>query len=296
MGDTASSEEIIVENEENTLNKIEDSDKTKSDDEIKVKDKIKSKVEDIEIVGSVKFTKDDTDIYENIYIVFVEPESSGNIGFIARTMANFGLKNLVLINPSELEKEAYYYAMHAKFIVENVEIYKSLNDFLMFKKINFVIGSTGKPGGSYNLSRIAITPSELSEIINFNNKIAIIFGREGNGLNNDEIRLCDVIVSIPTNEDYPIMNVSHAVAIILYELFKDRNKFSGIGLIEANSIEKEYLISDLKEIIKTLNLPEHKQKTNLQTFKNIINRAFITGREAHTLKGLFRKIKLILKK
>ncbi|MDR2830028.1 MAG: RNA methyltransferase [Methanobrevibacter sp.] len=232
----------------------------------------------------------------NVYIVFVEPESSGNIGFIARTMANFGLKNLVLINPPKLEKEAYYYAMHAEDIVKNAEIYTTFDEFLRFRRIDFSIGSTSKPGGSYNLSRIAIKPNELNETINFNNKIAIIFGREGNGLNNNEIEKCDVIVSIPTNKLYPIMNVSHAVAIILYELFKDKNELLGIGLAEVNNIEKQCLISDLKEIIDILNLPKHKQKTNLKTFKNIINRAFITGREAHTLKGLFRKIKIKLLK
>ena len=51
---------------------------------------------------------------ENIYIVFVECETPGNIGFLARTMANFGLKNLVLINPPTLTNEAYYQAPHGK--------------------------------------------------------------------------------------------------------------------------------------------------------------------------------------
>ena len=60
---------------------------------------------------------------ENIFIVFVECETPGNIGFLARTMANFGLKNLVLINPPTLTNEAYYQATHGKYIVENAKIY-----------------------------------------------------------------------------------------------------------------------------------------------------------------------------
>jgi TrmH family RNA methyltransferase len=230
-------------------------------------------------------------IYDNIYIIFIEPESLGNIGFIARVIANFGLKNLVLINPPKLEKEAYYYAVHAQNIVENAKIYKTLDESLKSLTIDFIIGSTGKPGGSYNLSRIAITPEMLNETINFKNKIAILFGREGNGLNNNEIEKCDIIVSIPTNKLYPVMNVSHAVAIILYELFKDKNELLTIDTGEAKSMEKEYLLSEIEEVIETLDLPEHKKRTSLKSFKNIINRAFITGREAHTLKGLFRRIK-----
>ncbi|MDR2873912.1 MAG: RNA methyltransferase [Methanobrevibacter sp.] len=251
------------------------------------------------IMSNKEFKENETDkyinIYDNIHIIFIEPESLGNIGFIARVMANFGLKNLVLINPPKLEKEAYYYAVHAQNIVKNAKIYKTLDESLKSLPIEFVIGSTGKPGGSYNLSRIAMKPDELNKTINFKNKIAILFGREGNGLNNNEIEKCDIIVSIPTNKLYPVMNVSHAVAIMLYELFKDKNEFSAIDIYEAKSIEKEYLLSEIEEVIETLNLPKHKKRTSLKSFKNIISRAFITGREAHTLKGLFRKIKLKLK-
>ena len=59
---------------------------------------------------------------ENIYVVFVECESPGNVGFLARTMANFGLHKLVLINPCTLKDDAYYQAMHARETVENAEI------------------------------------------------------------------------------------------------------------------------------------------------------------------------------
>ena len=65
-----------------------------------------------------------------IYVVFVEPESPGNIGFLARTMKNFGLTNLVLINPCELKNESYYQAMHARDVVSNCEIYETLEEFL----------------------------------------------------------------------------------------------------------------------------------------------------------------------
>lgn len=210
-------------------------------------------------------------------------------------MGNFGLKNLVLINPCELKKEAYYQAMHAKNIVSNSKIFDTLDNFLKSENIDFIVGSTGTPGGSYNLSRIPIKPEELGNSMNFTNKIAILFGREGNGLYNEEINLCDIIVSIPTDYSYPIMNISHAAAIIFYEIFKNRNEFPVEGLEESTALEKKYLLEDMKEIISMLDIPEHKEKTGLKSFKNIINRAFITGREAHTLKGILRRIKMKLK-
>lgn len=228
---------------------------------------------------------------ENIYIVFVECETPGNVGFLARTMANFGLKNLVLINPTKLTNEAYYQATHGKYIVENAMIFNTLDEFYQSKRIDFKVASTGTVSGSYNLARIPIKPEDLGKSLNVSNKIAILFGREGDGLSNKEIGDCDICVSIPTDPTYPIMNISHAAAIIFYELFKNKHEFGVEGLNESTELEKDYLISDMKEIISTLDIPEHKKKNGLKTFNNIISRAFITSREAHTFKGILRRVK-----
>ncbi len=228
---------------------------------------------------------------DNIYIVFVECETPGNIGFLARTMANFGLKNLVLINPPTLTNEAYYQATHGKYIVENAKIYKTLDEFYQSQRIDFKVASTGMAGGSYNLSRIPLRPEELGKSMNVSNKIAILFGREGNGLTNAEIDDCDICVSIPTDPAYPIMNISHAAAIIFYELFKNRHEYGVEGLSESTPLEKEYLVKDMAELINSLDIPDHKKRNGLKTFNNIISRAFITGREAHTFKGILRRLK-----
>lgn len=228
---------------------------------------------------------------KNIYIVFVECETPGNVGFLARTMANFGLKNLVLINPTTLTQEAYYQATHGKYIVENALIYSNLDEFYQSRKIDFKIATTGVAGGSYNLSRIPLKPEQLAENINVNNKIAILFGREGNGLTNKEVENCDISVSIPADPTYPILNISHAAAIIFYELFKNKHEYPVEDLIESTGMEKDYLIKDMTDLINELDIPDHKKKNGIKTFKNIINRAFITGREAHTLKGILRRLK-----
>ncbi|MBM4241597.1 MAG: TrmJ/YjtD family RNA methyltransferase [Euryarchaeota archaeon] len=226
-----------------------------------------------------------------IYVVFVEPESPGNIGFLARSMKNFGFFDLVLINPCEIGEEAYYYAMHAKDIITNCKIYDTLPEFIDHEKIDFNIGTTGTAGGSYNVSRIAITPEQFAESLNINGNIAILFGREGNGLSNEEISLCDVIVTIPTHEAYPIMNISHAAAIIFYEMFKQKKNYTFEGLEEATASEKTALIDDMNNIIQDLGYPPHKRKIASVVFRRIIGRAFISGREAHTLKGVLRRIK-----
>jgi TrmH family RNA methyltransferase len=231
-----------------------------------------------------------------IYVVFVEPETSGNIGFLARTMKNFGLTNLVLINPCKLEDESYYQAMHARDVVNNLKTYDSLEKFLIHKKIDSAVATTGTAGGSYNVARIAITPEQLAVSINYNGNLALIFGREGNGLSNKEIALCDVIVSIPTHETYPILNITHAAAIIFYEMFKKEKSYPVDRLEAASSAEKESLMDYMDEIILKLGYPQHKNNNASLVFKRIIGRAFISGREAHTLKGTLRRIKSRIKK
>jgi TrmH family RNA methyltransferase len=290
IGDTAVSEQKVVET--TPINSPEEEKKAekKSTSTKKAKSKTQSRG-----TGRVKLVRDkddqETNLFkENIYIVFVECETPGNIGFLARTMANFGLKNLVLINPPTLTNEAFYQATHGKYIVENAKIYQTLEEFYQSQRIDFKVASTGMAGGSYNLSRIPLRPEQLGESMNVSNKIAILFGREGDGLSNKEIEDCDICVSIPTDPTYPIMNISHAAAIIFYELFKNRHDFGVEGVNESSELEKDYLLKDMNSLIDTLDIPEHKKKNGKKTFRNIISRAFITGREAHTMKGILRRL------
>ena len=293
IGDAAVSEEKVVET--TTMASPESKKESKSEKKSTSTKKAKSKTQS-RGTGRVKLLrqKEEEEISlfkENIYIVFVECETPGNIGFLARTMANFGLKNLVLINPPTLTNEAYYQATHGKYIVKNAKIYPTLDEFYQSQRIDFKVASTGMAGGSYNLSRIPLKPEELGKSMNVSNKIAILFGREGNGLTNKEIDDCDICVSIPTDPTYPIMNISHAAAIIFYELFKNKQDFGVEGLSESSDLEKEYLQKDMNALIDSLDIPEHKKKNGKKTFNNIISRAFITGREAHTLKGILRRLK-----
>ncbi len=293
IGDAAVTEEKVVET--TAMNSPETKEESKTEKKSTSTKKAKSKTQSR---GSARAKlireKEEKELNlfkENIYIVFVECETPGNVGFLARTMANFGLKNLVLINPTKLTNEAYYQATHGKYIVENAKIYQSLDEFYQSQRIDFKVASTGMAGGSYNLSRIPIRPEELGKSMNVSNKIAILFGREGDGLTNKEISDCDICVSIPTDPTYPIMNISHAAAIIFYELFKNKHDYAVEGLSESSNLEKDYLQKDMNDLIDSLDIPEHKKKNAKKTFNNIISRAFITGREAFTLKGILRRLK-----
>lgn len=225
-----------------------------------------------------------------IYTVFVEPKTPGNIGFLARTMKNFGLKKLILINPCKLENSAYFQASHARDVVREAKIYDSISDFIQENEITTIVGTTGTAGGSYNIPRITITPEELGKTMHINGNIALLFGREGEGLSNEELELCDILVTIPTSDEYPIMNISHAAAIVFYEIYKNQKDYP-IDNMEIASFEDKNIITELcNEIISKLDYPDHKRKNVEIITKRIIGRAFIAGRESKTLRGTLNRI------
>ncbi|MFW5852562.1 MAG: RNA methyltransferase, partial [Nanoarchaeota archaeon] len=144
----------------------------------------------------------------DIDIVLVEPEIAGNIGAVARVMKNFGFNSLVLVNPKcdPKSSEAVCRAKNAQDVLENLRTVGSIDEL----SYNHKIGTTGKLGSDYNISRSPTTPSEFAEDIP-SGKTGIFFGRESHGLTNEEIVMMDFLLTIPSNPEYPILNLSHAV-------------------------------------------------------------------------------------
>jgi len=223
-----------------------------------------------------------------IYVVLVEPEYAGNVGFTARAMMNFGFRKLVVVNPKvELNGDARIFASHAVEVLERSLVVDSFDDAISL--FDFAVGTTSRVGGDYNVLRVPITPRMLAESIwEVEGRVGIFFGRESIGLKNEELARCDLVVSIPASESYPVLNVSHAVAVILYELFSHKGEIGGWRFREASRVEKEMLLKYFDALLKALNYPEHKRRIANLIFRHVIGRAFISGREAHTLMGVFR--------
>lgn len=231
---------------------------------------------------------------DDIRVVFVEPLFEINIGYIARTMKNFGIKELYIVKPrTSIGKTSLIFSAHAKDIIRNVTIVDKLEEAI--SNVDYVIGTTGKFSKSdLRVLRIPITPEELGiNLASYEGKVALLFGREDIGLKNNELELCDVVVVIPANIEYPILNVSHAAAIIFYEIYK-YNVFKKMkkpfGLTRAKREEISILLKFYNNIVDNLKMPEFRKKIAKMIFKRMVGRAFLTGREVYTLIGVFRKI------
>ncbi len=218
-----------------------------------------------------------------VSVILVEPESSGNIGSTARAMKNFGVKDLILINPCRIDMEARSRAMHAWDIVKNAKKISSLDEVTGF---DFLVGTTAKSFDS-STTRASMTPRELAEMLEITDaKIGLVFGRESRGLTNQELRKCDIVLTIPTDEEYKSMNLSHAVAVVLYELYgrkKPRRK--------ADKKERDALIMLFSKLANSLDL--RNPENAIKMFRNVISRAIISGSEA---KGIAVVLKRCIEK
>ena len=224
-------------------------------------------------------------------IILVEPETEGNIGAVARVMKNFDFEELILINPkaNHLGREALDRATHAKSILKKAKI----KDFSCLKSFDYLIGTTAMLGSDYNIPRSPLTPEQLAEKISkAKGKIGILIGREGTGLNNEEIRKCDFIVAIPTSKKYPTMNISHAVSIILYELSKKLGKEKINEHINfATKKDKEIILRYVNKVLDKMEFStKEKKETQRMVWKRIVGKAMLTKREAFALMGFLRKL------
>lgn len=223
-------------------------------------------------------------------VILVEPRYEGNVGSVARVMKNFGFGDLVLVNPPEIGREARAMAMHGRDILDDVRVVDGFG--VLGGEFDFLVATTAVVASDKNPLRTPIFPGDLRSSLDFDGRVGLVFGREDYGLYNEEIGLCDLIVSIPTSREYPTLNLSHSVAVILYEISKQklesgRRKLK--KLRRADLVEKQVLLDKFDSFVDQVHSREQDARMAKKTFRQLIGRAFISGRESFTLIGLFRR-------
>lgn len=221
-----------------------------------------------------------------IRIILVEPMYQGNVGSVARAMKNFGYTDLVLVNPCKLEGEARAMSSHARDVLEGARITSTLDEAV--KGASLRIGTTGITGlkTGEHIRLPLYTSRELKEKLkDCSGTIAILFGREDTGFRNDELKSFDMLFTVPTSEIYPIMNLSHAVAVVLYEL----SDLEGGNSPLAEGFDLQLLYGHLEKLLEEIDYPPHKKDKTFLMLRRILGRAGLTPREVQTLRGIIRK-------
>ncbi|MDZ8188447.1 MAG: RNA methyltransferase [Nostoc sp. ChiSLP02] len=231
-------------------------------------------------------------------IVLVEPAGPINLGAIARVMKNFGLDNLVLVNPQcdRLSAEALMMAVHAKEILESAVIVPTLPEAL-YGCVR-AIATTGRVR-SWEIPlenpRTAL-PWLLEEP---EKPTALIFGREDRGLSNEELNYAQRFVFIPTSQNYLSLNLATAVAICCYELSQSSQQaqtqaFPQTELASLDLVETYY--QQLESLLLKIGyLYPHTAASRMEKFRQLYNRAGLQTGELAMLRGILRQVEWALK-
>ncbi len=155
---------------------------------------------------------------DNIRIVLVGAMYGGNVGAVCRAMCNMGLVDLALVQPRPLNwDEARWMACHAVEILDNHSVFDSLRSATA--DCMCVWGTTARSGLYRQHARSAREWAPAIVEAAAKGRVALVFGREDNGLTNEELALCTHLIRIPTAESYPSLNVAQAVLLCAYEVF-----------------------------------------------------------------------------
>ena len=210
--------------------------------------------------------------FSNLKVILVEPNGPLNVGSVARLCSNFEVDELRIVSPKcdIFSLEAKKMALKGQKFLKHCKVFDNIQNAifdwtLSFKKIN---------------------------------NLAIIFGREDRGLTNSELLLANKTFNIPTSQDNPSLNLSHAVSIVLYELNKSskknlNNELKVFNLASSNEVHDTFV--ELEEMLLRVGyLLEHTSKAKISKFKNFILRANTSMHEINVLRGIVHQISWFL--
>lgn len=225
-------------------------------------------------------------------IILVRTEYEMNLGSAARLMANFGLSPLYLVKPDCMVGfTAKMYAKHAGGILEKAVVCGTLAQAT--KGCRMVVGTTGVLRRHRDALRHPLMLEELRERIagqkwRATDTIAILFGAEGNGLTEDEIKACDMLVTIPTTHRYPVINLSHSIAVVLYALTCQQKKLRHRG--EAAEPQQAKALADTFDMLTDRYASNLRDPPKVKlAFKRVIGRSMPDRVEVASLITVLRQ-------
>ncbi len=233
-------------------------------------------------------------VLEQLTIVLVAPAGALNIGSTARAMANFGASDLRLVTPQtdHLQDEARKMAVKATVILEQATVFDDLGSALA--DCRFALGTTRR-FGKYREN--LLHPDQAAEYalpLLQKGRVALVFGREDSGLKTEELDLCQRLITIPTSDLLPSMNLAQSVAVCLYEFARSLGAGKGAAAAArklADNARLEEMFQHMRTTFQTIDYidpqnPEH----ILRAYRRFLGRAALDPREVRILRGLLSQI------
>ncbi len=229
--------------------------------------------------------------------MLVEPAGPLNVGSIARLCANYNIQDLRLVSPkcNPSDPEAVRMAVHGDAVLANASIFTSLLEAVA--DCQQIVASCGRiDHGDIPLQ----SPEDIAPWIDRGRtqglRSALVFGREDRGLSNEELQFSQRVVQLHTGDLYPSLNLSHAVAIVLHELERERRSDtkpdSNRTAIPASAPELEDCLRDAEALLLEVGfLLDHTARARMAKVKGLVQRALIRSDEVALLRGMVRQLR-----
>ena len=228
-------------------------------------------------------------------VVLVEPQTPGNIGTAARAVKNFGLTGLQLVDPPTEEPtgEARAFAGQAR---ADVLAAAETTSFDAVVEGFHTIGTTATvtSSGQGHVRLPVTTPTQLRDTLSSRGgDVALVFGREGDGLTNEELAQMDEVCTIPADPAYPVLNLGQAVTVCAYALsplmLQEHAHIDAATTPLADPTATEQLHLYLQELLTLVEPKEHKRAKSGRMLRRVLGRAHLTSGEVATLTGVIRR-------
>lgn len=220
----------------------------------------------------------------------MKPREGGNVGSTARAMKNMGLHRLKLVSPGDyLNEQCRRMAGKAIELIHSAEIYPSLDEALTEE--NVVVGTTS--ARKREARQPIHTPREIAALLGEYGKsrVALVFGPERGGLTDPQLARCQYLVSIPSNLEYPVLNLSQAVLVLAYEILCADSVPSNGNLELASDEEREQMFSAMQRVLLEIGFlnpqnPDH----IMRSIRRFLGRADLTPRDVQILRGIMTQM------
>lgn len=232
---------------------------------------------------------------DKVFIVLSHPEESRNIGAACRAMANNNIRHLRIVGKREdySDEKVRILAIHAVNLWESAEFFDSVKDATADCTLS--AGTTRRRGKKrkgklFFPEEFAAKAAEITGNSDKNGgNVAIVFGNERTGLTDQELSECTVGVTIPSSNEFASLNLSHAVQILCYHIFREKNKnehgYTPLPLSRINSTVKT--IADNLQKIGFFSITGRPDMENF--WRNLLSRSAISESEAQYIEKIFTK-------
>jgi tRNA/rRNA methyltransferase len=235
-------------------------------------------------------------------VVLVEPAGPINVGSVARLCANFEVQELRLVRPvcDPLDREACRMAVHGLELLRTARRCTSLLEAVA--DCRRVVASCGRlDHGSIPLHSpedalrwLLSSGTDPSD----DQPVAVVFGREDRGLTNDELRLCQRVLTLHSAGSYPSLNLSHAVAVVLHDLARLQTLPEHDRVPQPDPApprQLDHCLEDASDLLLDVGfLLPHTAAARMNKVRDLLQRASIQAGEVALIRGMVRQIRWAL--